>query len=138
MSDLEHVGFSVAARAHSPQAFASKAAAGELSLFQFGVVGSWTSPEAYLGELFATDGTDNVTSFSDEEVDRLLDEASRALDDDARRLLYQQAESRILEFSVVVPLFESKHTWLIGPNVRNVQPIALGAFDPEVVWLKAE
>ncbi len=138
VSDLAYVGFDVQARPHTPQAFAAKAAAGELSLFQFGVVGSWSSPEAYLGSLFATDGADNVTSFSDPEVDRLLDEASQTLDDADRRLLYQQAEARILAFSVVIPLFEREHVWLIGPNVRNVRPAALGSFDPTAVWIAAE
>lgn len=138
VDDLQHVGFEVRARPHSPEAFASKAAAGELSLFQFGMIGSWESPEAYLGSLFATDGAENVTSFSDPEVDRLLAEATETLDDDARALLYQQVETRILSFSVAIPLFERVRTWNIGPNVKNVRSGGLGSFDPQVVWISAE
>ncbi len=137
VGDLAYVGLDVRARPHSPQAFAAKAAVGELSLFQFGVVGSWSSPEAYLGSMFATDGADNVTSFSDAEVDRLLAEAAQTVDDAERTLLYQQAETRILQFSVAIPLFERQHVLLIDPKVQNVQSSALGWFDPSVVWIAA-
>ncbi len=137
VGDLRHIGLDVRARSHSPAAFASKAAAGELALFQFGIVGSWSSPEAYLGSQFATDGSDNVSSFSDPEVDRLLAEAARTLDDAERIKLYQQVETRILQFSVVIPLFERQQVLLVADRVNNVRSSALGWFDPEVVWMTA-
>ncbi len=135
VSDLTFVGFEARARPHSPTAFSSKVAAGELSLFQFGVVGSWESSGAYLGSMFRTNGPDNVTSFSDAEVDRLLAEAEATADHAASDELYRQVEERILSLSVVVPLFERDRVVLVAPNVENLTLQPLGAFNALEVWL---
>ncbi len=138
VSDLEFVGFDARSRSHSPTAFAAKLAAGELGLFQFGLVGSWLSPEAYLGDLFETNGVDNVASFSDPQVDRLLAQARSEPDADKRLSLYSSVEQRLIALAVAVPLYQTDFEVSVSDRIRGFRPYPLGAFDLTEVWLKAD
>ncbi len=137
VGDLANVGLEARARPHTPTAFAEKAANGELALFQFGTAGSWPSAEAFLGSVFATDGVDNVTSFSDPAVDELLSSARSVNDGETRRMIYQQVEDLVLQHAVVVPLYGVEQSVSVTGAVRNLRLPAIGAFDPQQVWLLA-
>lgn len=54
----------------------------------------------------------NHAQLSDPELDRLLDEASATLDDDARAKLYADAQQRILESYTVLPLYDQQNHFL--------------------------
>lgn len=136
VSDLEYVGFDADLRGHSATAFVAKLSAGELGLFQFGTTGSWLSPDLYLGDMFETSGVDNVASFSDPQVDRLLIQARLETNDELRRSLYLRIEDRILELAVAIPLFQVDREMLVSSRVEGFRPQSLGAFDLGEVWLR--
>ncbi|MBC7373301.1 MAG: hypothetical protein H7323_04860, partial [Frankiales bacterium] len=89
-------------------------------LFRF----SWSVPYAdvdgYLHPLFSSDriGRDNLSRFSDPEVDRALDRVAREAKDDADRALgYQQVTDRLCEQLPMVPLTTALSRWLVADKV---------------------
>jgi oligopeptide transport system substrate-binding protein len=89
-------------------------------LFRF----SWSVPYAdvdgYLHPLYSTDriGRDNLSRFSDPEVDRTLDRIAReAEDDDDRELAYARVTELLCEQMPMIPLTTSRSRWLVGAGV---------------------
>ena len=96
------------ARASGPQ--------GLDGLFRF----SWSLPysdvDGYLHPLFSTDriGRDNLSRFSDPQVDRALDRVAREAEDDADRALgYARVTELLCEAMPMVPLTTSLSRWLV-------------------------
>lgn len=97
-------------------------------------VGDFADPATFL-ELFAGDGGNNWTGWSDAEYDRLLQEAARTSDPAARFAVFQRAEARLLEQAPVAPLYFGARTYLIHPAVKNWEPALLGYHRYHLVWL---
>jgi oligopeptide transport system substrate-binding protein len=100
------------ARAAAPQGFDG--------LFRF----SWSVPhsdvDGYLHPLFSTDriGRDNLSRFSDPDVDRALDRVAREAEEDAdRRLGYAQVTELLCAQMPMVPLTTSLSRWLVDDRV---------------------
>ena len=105
-------------------AFLTKAASpqGFDGLFRF----SWSVPhsavDGYLHPLFSTDriGRDNLSRFSDPEVDRTLDRIAREAEDDADRTLgYAQVTDLLCERMPMVPLTTTLSRWLVADEVGS-------------------
>lgn len=91
-------------------------------LFRF----SWSVPYAdvdgYLHPLFSTDriGRDNLSRFSDPDVDRALDRVAReAEDDDDRELGYARVAELLCDRMPMVPLTTSLSRWLVDERVGS-------------------
>jgi oligopeptide transport system substrate-binding protein len=138
-SDLEDaLGIEVVLRAQDLQPFVQGVRRGEASLFRLGWETGEPDPGAYLYPLFHSSqvGLDNLTRYSDPEVDELLDEARAAPRDRAARRSYAEAERRILDAAPVVPLLWYRHTKAVAPEVRDLRWSPLGRVDLSRVWFE--
>ncbi|MBI4917081.1 MAG: hypothetical protein HY825_14660 [Acidobacteria bacterium] len=121
-ADLERIGVRVVPRPMTFPEVMRRAKARELPLSSFGRSCTTADASEVLDAVFHTPdpgrglGEENYASFSDPEVDRLLEAAAGELDAARRLLLLQAAQRRALEALPVLPLVER---WgLIGVSAR--------------------
>ena len=72
--------------------------------------------------IMMTGSANNETGFTDPEYDRLLDEASRTLDDESRLAILQKAEARLFEAMPIAPIYWYTNVYLVDPRLRNWTP----------------
>jgi ABC-type transport system substrate-binding protein len=107
----------------------------DFALFSFGWVADYPDPENFLSVLFRTDAGENLTDYSNPEVDALLDEAAATLDEEQRRALYQEAEQRILDDAPLIPIYHDVQYTLVKPYVRGLHITPMGILDLSTVEL---
>jgi oligopeptide transport system substrate-binding protein len=98
-------------------------------------VGDYNDPTTYL-DMFVTGGTNNQTGWSNTEYDRLIQDASRTLDQTVRFDLLQKAETILLDEAPIAPVFFGTRTFLIHPSVKGWVPSLLGIHRYQKVWLE--
>jgi oligopeptide transport system substrate-binding protein len=135
--ELEAVGFTVEVEALDLQPYVQRLREGDVGIFRLGWEADYPSPGAYLHPLFSTEqvGQDNVTRFSDPEIDELLAAARGERDEAVRHERYQEVERRILDAAVVTPLMFYEHGRVVAPDVRGLAYSPLGTVDLTRVWL---
>lgn len=75
-------------------------------LYQLGWVADYKDPDNFLNALFHTNNDVNFGHFSNQEYDRLVEDAARLTDPEKRLLLYIQAEQILTEQEVgLIPLY---------------------------------
>lgn len=113
---------------------------GEVGFFQLGWQMDHPGAGSLLTPLFHSDnvGTDNLTRFSSEQVDELLDRARRTEDPRERAELYGQAETRVLAAAPVVPMFAYRHLRVIADGVEDLRINPLGGVSLEDAWKVTE
>lgn len=81
-------------------------------------------PDYFLGNLNSTKGIpeNNSTFYSNPEVDRLLDEARVAIDEEERAALYKEALAIIHEDTPMIPLVHSIPVLAGSERVKNYVP----------------
>ncbi|WP_165403973.1 peptide ABC transporter substrate-binding protein [Egicoccus halophilus] len=109
----------------------------EASVFRIGWETNDPDPGAYLAPLFSSQelGRDNLTGFADDEVDALLDEASRLPEPAAARARYREAERRILDEQPVLPLLWYRQSRVVTPEVSGLRWSPFGRIDLSSVRL---
>lgn len=129
----------VTTRTAEPADFVDELRAGEIQLFRLGWQADYASPGAVLQPLFRSDavGQDNLTRFSDPDVDALLDEARRTGDSDARNALYAQAEEQILDQAPVAPMFFYRQNRVVADTVEGLRIDALGYVNLSEAWKRS-
>ena len=93
----------------------------EFGVFTGGWCADYPDPQNFLDVLFHSDSDENRFSYSNEEVDALLEEAAVEPDVDRRVSLYRQAEQLILDDWVAVPLWHSRNFLLVQPYVKGFE-----------------
>lgn len=137
-SSLEQqLGVSVEVVAEELQPYVQDLRAGEMEIFRLGWEADYPSPGTYLFPLFSstTIGQDNLTRFSDPEVDAWLQEARSEQDAEVRLELYEQVEDRVLEQVPLAPVMFYEHSRVVAPDVRGFVYTAMGTVDLTAVWL---
>jgi ABC-type transport system substrate-binding protein len=66
-------------------------------------------------------GFANYANFSNEEFDRLIQEANATTDPEERYDLHRQAETIYLDEAPIVPLYHPLGTWLAKPYVQGFE-----------------
>lgn len=89
-------------------------------MFDVGWAADYVDPQNFLDILFRSTSTQNWASYSNPEVDKLLDQAALENDNAVRFKLYQQAEQLILNDAPVIPLTHSREYWLTKPYVKGM------------------
>lgn len=119
-NQLEKAGFKVKLQGLESGTWLDKMLGGELDFFQMGWVGepSFTS---FLEPIFTSYsiGQNNVTNYSNKEVDSLIEKAQSTLDSNERTDLYKKAERKILSDVPIIPLSFDNAYYLIKPHVKN-------------------
>ena len=134
-SDLEEVGIPTKLRPYAFSDYQQHAASGNQQLFRLGWIGSYPSPDVFLHALFATDAPDNITGFSDPEVDLKLAAARATGDPEKRRALYAEAEQLVLAKVPILPLAQFRAHTVASPRVHDLELAIDGTFDVSAVWV---
>jgi ABC-type transport system substrate-binding protein len=136
-SNLKDVGITASLRPHPYTDYLNFALGGQQELFRLGWGGltAYPTADAFLTPLFLSGSHENVTQFSNPQVDILL-RAGRSEPDQAKRVaIDQQAEHLILDQVPVVPIFEIETHSVIADRLKGVTLTVLGTFDATKVWL---
>jgi ABC-type transport system substrate-binding protein len=107
----------------------------EFPLFSFGWVADYPDPENFLDVLFRTNSGENHLSYSNPEVDALLEQAATEEDEAARWELYQEIEQQILQDAPIIPIYHDVEHMLIKPYVRGLEVTPMGILDLSTVEL---
>lgn len=124
-------------QARDLQTFIQAVRAGELPVFRLGWEVTVPDPGAYLHPLFDSSqvGLDNLSQYSEPEVDQLLDVARQAAGNRQRLAGYREAEARILEDMPVLPLLWYRHSAVVDPEVQDLVYSPFGHMNLDQVWL---
>ena len=117
------------------QDFLSDLAQQRLPVFTLSWVADYADPSAFLDALFHSGSPDNYLGYHNPEVDDLLDRARAEQNREERIRLYREAQQRILDDGVVIPLYHDVEYWLVAPAVHGLQVTPLGVLALETVWL---
>lgn len=89
-------------------------------MFDVGWQADYVDPQNFLDILFRSTSMQNWASYSNPEVDKLLDQAAVESNNEVRFKLYHQVEQMILEDAPVIPLSHSREYWLTKPYVKGM------------------
>ncbi len=106
-----------------------------LPIFVLSWVADYPDPASFLTALFHSGSPDNYLGYHNPEVDRLLDQAAQEPDERVRAQLYAEAQQRILDDFVVIPLYWDVSYLLVKPNVQGLELTPLGILGLERVWI---
>ncbi|MEX0592133.1 MAG: ABC transporter substrate-binding protein [Nitriliruptoraceae bacterium] len=111
---------------------------GEAQVFRLGWEPSEPDPGAYLTPLFHSReiGRDNLTGWSTQQVDALLDEARASMSSGAALARYREAERLVLDEMPVMPLLYYRQAAVVVPDVEGFVWSATGRVDLTRVTLR--
>ncbi len=98
-------------------------------------VADYPDPEDFLRALFYSTSSENSVGYNNPAVDKLLDEASAEPDKAKRDDLYRQAQQKIIDDAVVIPLYADTDYELVEPYVHGLQVSPVGILGLESVWV---
>ena len=98
----------------------------EFGVFTWGWCADYLDAQNFLDFLFHSDSHLNRFNYSNETVDRLLNEAAVETRDTRRSSLYQRAEEIILDDWVAVPLWHDSQLVLVQPYVKGFKATPIG------------
>ena len=137
VSNLATVGIQANPRPRSPEDYDPFVVTGQQQLFRYTAIGVYPSPDAYLAPLFLSGSRDNVTGFSNPQVDQELNVARATPDVAGRQNLYQQAEKHIMEQAPIVPIAQFRSKVVVSRRVHDLVLTVNGTFAGDKVWLSA-
>ncbi len=95
--------------------------------------GSWIAdyphPQDFLEILFSTGTSYNYGNYSNPEVDVLIQQADKTLDQERSFAFYRQAEQKIVDDVACIPIAFGKNYSLIKPYVKGFTISPLGFTD---------
>lgn len=107
----------------------------KLPAFVLDWLADYPDPESFLRTLFYSRSPDNYIGYKNAEVDRLLDQAIIEPDSAKRASLYEQAQQRLIDDGVLIPLYYDVAYTLVKPNVYGLSVTPLGILGLESVWV---
>lgn len=94
-------------------------------------------PDEYAFEILHSTGWRNYGGYANPEVDALLEQARRELDQEARGALYRKAETLMLEDMPLLPCFESNVHNLLARDVEGFEQLPYSAFGSQLAAVTA-
>ena len=96
-------------------------------MFVTGWVADYPDPHNFLDILFHTGSEGNISDYSNNSLDTLLDQAAVEQNEIARLSMYGQAEQLIVNDAPCLPLFHGTNYILVEPYVRDYElsPVAI-------------
>jgi oligopeptide transport system substrate-binding protein len=94
-------------------------------------VADYPHPQDFLDVLFRSGGDNNYGSYSNPEVDSLIQQANLTANKDQSFLLYRQAEQKIVDDAACIPLSFGKSYTLTKPFVKGykISPVGVTILD---------
>ncbi len=102
-----------------------------------GWIADYVDPQTF-AELWATDGGNNLTGFSNAGYDRLLREVACAAAPAERNALFQQLEQVLMEEMPIIPVYFYTRNHLVAPSVHGCYPTLLDNHPWKYVYLEEE
>jgi oligopeptide transport system substrate-binding protein len=113
------LGIEVELQATEYSAFLRELRRGTFQLFSAGWAADYPDPEDFIDKLFADDSPQNEQSYSNDEVQALIEAARAETDTERRFQLLRDAEQLILDDAAVIPTFWPIDHLLVKPCVAN-------------------
>lgn len=139
LAGWREAGLDVERRGYEYSSWVRKVSKGtEGDLFITGWIADYPSPDDFLSLLFhsSSSGAESVSTFyQDPQVDGLLEQARRTLDEDRRLDLYAQAERKILADAPVIPLYFWHAFRVADSRVQGQALDPMSAIDMAKVWV---
>lgn len=107
----------------------------ELQVFKIGWVADYPDAENFLDLLFHSESGENHTTYSNPEVDELLEMARVEGDIDSRLALYQEIEQTIVAEAPWLPLWFGQNYYLVKPEVKGFIPSPMVIPMLKGVWI---
>jgi ABC-type transport system substrate-binding protein len=134
-ANLQTAGIEATLRPKPLKEYQDFAVSGNQDLFRLGWIAAYPSPDAFLGPLFLSQSSSNLTSFQAAAVDSAI-QAARAEPDAAKRAeLYRTAERTMMGLVPVVPIAQFQIHAVTSSPVRGLVATSMGSFDASKVWL---
>lgn len=108
---------------------------GDYQALMYRWTGRW-DPDQNTFQHFHTEGGRNYTNISDPDLDRLLEEARRNPDQDARASTYADVVDRLAELMPQVYLHELTGFLIVRNNVHGIEPVADWVIRPQGIWVQ--
>jgi oligopeptide transport system substrate-binding protein len=113
------LGLDVQLQASDPAAFLRELRRGTFQMYSSGWAADYPDPEDFIDKLFHSQSQQNESGFSDPEIDRLVEQARTERDRQRRYALYHEAEQKLLDDAVIIPIFWPVYHYLVKPCVQN-------------------
>ena len=111
---------------------------GKLPIFRYSWYADTPDPEAFLGQLFDSRGSDNTTGLRSRTVDTLLQRARLETNVQKKLQLYQEVEREVVAQAPLIVLSYSSYERVFQPYVKGIQVSAMG--DPYIpmkrIWIE--
>jgi len=100
-------------------------------MMRLGWLADYPIMDNFLYPMFQSKSGDNKALYSDPEVDKMLLDARKTIDNDARIKLYQEIEKKIGEAQPLIAVVNYRHIRVGGPRLNNLvfSPMGLAALD---------
>jgi ABC-type transport system substrate-binding protein len=98
-------------------------------------VADYPDPEDFLRTLFYSTSTENYIGYNNPDVDKLLDQAGAERDAAKRSALYEEAQQKIIDDAVVIPVYDDVEYQVIKPYVHGLDVTSIGYLGLETVWI---
>ncbi|MFC1933431.1 ABC transporter substrate-binding protein, partial [Chloroflexota bacterium] len=115
----ENLGVEVKVRQLEPERFIYHLHEEKDEMFDMGWIADYPHPQDFLDILFHSGTENNYSEYSNPEVDALLERAGVEPDSKLSLALYQQAEQKLVEDAVCLPLWFGQNFILVKPYVRG-------------------
>jgi oligopeptide transport system substrate-binding protein len=122
----DNLGVQITVRQLEPEIFSYDLNDEVDDIYMYGWIADYPDPQDFLDTLFYTGSSYNVSNYSNEEVDSLLDKAGVETDEVKRLELYREAEQTILLDAPCLPLWVDTNYILIKPYLKDYKLNPLG------------
>lgn len=134
--DLRDVGIDLKLDEREWAAFVGEWFEKKVQMYMMGVSATTGSLDVSFPNQWTTGGVWNASRYSNPEVDELFAEASKTLDDEKRRSMYQDLQQILAEDVAAVPLFHMRTYGAINRRVQNFEVHPLGPIRVTNVWVQ--
>ena len=98
-------------------------------------VADYPDPEDFLRTLFYSTSTENYIGYNNPNVDKLIDQAGAERNPEKRSALYEEAQQKIIDDAVVIPIYDDVDYQVIKPYVHGLNMTSIGFLGLETVWI---
>ncbi len=119
-SQLGEVGIEVDIRIEDFSTWLAEQGDGNFDAFALGWLGNIDPDDFYYAQ-HHSEGVNNFQGFADDEVDELLDAAREETDEDARKALYDQAATRIVDLASYIYFYNPDILEAWSPEVQGYE-----------------
>lgn len=128
-AQLTEIGLNIKIEMMEWGTFLEETAEGEQDMLVIGSSVSMTGLETMYG-FFHSDGIggNNRSQYSNPELDEIIEEARKTLDDQNRQVIINEAHEKIINDALIVPMYHASNTTAFNESLREVKTLPNGVF----------